>query len=398
MISTIDIMNGSSVTACAKFLVPMAKMVWPHARRIYRERQAGRMPFIGGTDLLDQEFQETLDRITGGNVNNAWWKNLLTTIEYPFVAPDFLQISAVREWLSDDVVQTHLKAISRSRVIGSRAQNREAHAILRSKYAEKTGENERYAIGPITVVVAVLVAGFLASIKPLRPLAGMLQAEANEIHEGIEGLHERFDQIVPDNIVVKAHSEEVTQSLSRIIKKRSFDPSTARQEIRNLARRILDGALRHADIVIRGEVLHWATRIHAGDMTTLADAKEYRRQLRELNPDADTRILDALILETEGDPNGALRILRDIDSPDGRTVLFIVLCRKKSREDALKWFDNQVGRDDPLFLTGWGWSYVAITLAEAGRWKDAAEYLFKARIHTDEWPDIAFIEGLIITA
>lgn len=391
-------MDGLTIAECAKLLLPIAKKVWPHARRVYQEHQAGIMPVVKGSDLLSQEFQDTLNRITGGNVDDTWWQNLLNAIEQPLVLPDFLRIPAVQEWLSDDVVQTQLKTIARSCVMGSKSGDRKFPATLRSKYSEKTGEHERFSNLPITVVVSILVAGFLSSIpKTSRPIAAMLQASADESRAGIEGLHERFDRIGADSIVVKAHNEEVAQNLFLIIKKRSIDPSTARQEIRNLVKRVLDGDLHHADIVNQGYVLYWATRIHAGDVITLTDAKEYRGQLLGLKPDADTRILDALILDTEGDADGALRILRDIDNPDGRAALLVVL-RKQSSDVALEWFDKQPGRDDPHFLTGTGWANVALTLAETGRWEEAAAYLFKARVHIDDWPDLSYLEGVIIVA
>lgn len=383
-----------------KMLTPIAaKIGWPHIRRIYKERQAGLLPSTKYSDLLDQGFQETLDRIVGGNVDKVWWKNLLDTIEQPLVAPDFLLAHAIQDWLSDVIVQNYLKIIAKERIMGVQSKNDKSLSILRSKYAEKTGEKKRFADGPIDIVVAILAAGFLASInKTLQPLAAMIQANASENRAGFEGLHERFDQIGPDSIVVRAHNEEVTKNLSLIIKKRSIDPSTARQEIRNLAKHVLDGDLHYADIIIRSEVLYWAARIHVGDAITLTDAKEYRGQLLGLKPDYDTRILDALILETEGDLNGALCIMRDIDSPDARATLFIILRRKKSSEDALAWFDKQEGRDEPNFLTGIGWSNVAITLAENGRWEEADDFLFKARLHINDWPDLAYLEGVILVA
>jgi hypothetical protein len=42
-----------TLAAVAEPLISMAQAVWPHVRRVYRERQAGQMPFSGGHDLLD---------------------------------------------------------------------------------------------------------------------------------------------------------------------------------------------------------------------------------------------------------------------------------------------------------------------------------------------------------
>lgn len=389
-----------TIADTVKILMPLAtKLVWPHIRRIYKEHQAGLLPSTKGSDLLDQEFQETLDRITGGNVDNAWWENLLNTIEQPLVAPDFLLIHAIQDWLSDVIVQNHLKAIARDNIMGSRAKNNKALSILRSKYAEITGENKRFADGPINVVVAILAAGFLASIsKPLRPIAAIIQATASETQSSIDALSKQINKISQDAIVVNAHNADVMQNLSSIKKQRAFDHSFVEQEIQNLVQRVMGGDLCHADIATKVDVLYWATRINASNLKTLDNAKEYREQLLNLNPNSDTRILNALILETEGDCESALRVLRDIDDSDARAVLFIILRRQKSAEVALEWFDKQVAHEDPHFFTGIGWSNVAISLADIGRWEEAAAYLITARKHIDDWPDLAYIEGVINVA
>jgi tetratricopeptide (TPR) repeat protein len=388
-----------TIADTVKLLMPIAKLVWPHARRIYKEHQAGLLPSTKHSDLLDQGFQETLDRIVGSNVDSVWWENLLNKIEQPLVAPDFLLIHAIQDWLSDVIVQNHLKTIAKDRIMGVQTKNNKSLSILRSKYAEKTGEKNRFADDPIEIVVAIIAAGFLASInKASQPLAAMIQESAIESRAGFEGLHERFDQIGPDYIVVRAHNADLIKSLTLIIKRRALDHSFVAQEIQNLVHRVMSGDLCHADIVKKEDVLYWATRINASDIKTLDNAKKYREQLLNLNPKADTHILDALVLETEGDCESALRILRDIDDSDARAVLFIILRRQQSAKVALEWFENQAAHEDPHFFTGVGWSNVAIILAENGRWEEAAQYLLNSRIHIDDWPDLAYIEGIINVA
>jgi hypothetical protein len=62
------------------------------------------------------------------------------------------------------------------------------------------------------------------------------------------------------------------------------------------------------------------------------------------------------------------------------------------------WFDDQAERDNAGFLTGLGWSNVALCLTKVGRWEEAADRLDAAQEHREAWPDLAFVEGIINVA
>jgi hypothetical protein len=141
-----------TLSAAAEILRPLAQAVSRHVRRVYQERQAGQMPFHGGNDLLERGLDETLDRLRGGNVDDAWWRNLLARIGHQFVVPDFLRKPALQEWLGDEQVQTDVKALARARILGANTDDLEARLRIRRAYSQSTGEDERLAEGPIEVV------------------------------------------------------------------------------------------------------------------------------------------------------------------------------------------------------------------------------------------------------
>jgi tetratricopeptide (TPR) repeat protein len=395
-----------SLSAAAGLLLPIAQAILPPLRRVHRERQAGRMPFGGDYNLLERGLDETLGRLRGGNVDDTWWQNLLDRIGQQFIAPDFLRMPALQEWLADERVQQDVKALVRGRIMGGDPDDPEALARLRQAYAGSTGEDERRANGPIEVVLAILVAGYLASIDPKhRALAGLVQTHAQEDRAGFQRMGERFDivdcrldEIGPDHYVVETHSERAEHDLRLILKQRSLAPERVRQELVALAQRVTDGDLRHVKHSVRVEVYYWAARLHATQRETLSAARNYFEQLRQIDPAVDTRIIDALILEMEGDVDGALRMLRDIDTADGRTSLFVTLLRARGAEEALAWFDAQPERDHASCLTGLGWSNVAVCLATTGRWEEAADRLVAAREYREDWPDLVFVEGVINAA
>jgi hypothetical protein len=157
-------------------LLGLAKAIWPYVRRVHGERSAGRVPFEGESDFLEKGLGETLGRLCISNVDDVWWRKLLDCIEHKYVAPDFLQKPALLEWLADSHVQADFKALARARIMGADADNPKILSRLRRTYADKTGEHERLANGPIIVTVAILAAGYLASIAPeQKALAGMVQ-------------------------------------------------------------------------------------------------------------------------------------------------------------------------------------------------------------------------------
>lgn len=396
-------MATTTLSDLAGPLLALGGAIWPHVRRVRGERRAARMPFGGENDLLKKGLDETLDRLCQGNVDDAWWRNVLDRLEQKYVAPDFLRKPALQEWLADNQVQADFKALARARIMGAEADDPNVLGRLRHAYADSTGEHEQLAKGPIIVTAAILAAGYLASMGPeQQALAGMVQAAAQETRAGFEGVDEQFDalrhQVGPDQALVEEIDRIAKEQLSLIQKRRSVVPDRSRQEISVLAQRVMTGSLRHASPAVRGEVLYWAARLHAVVAETLANAKTYREQLRQVHPEADTRIVDALVLEAEGNVDDALLTLRDADDPDAHAAVFTTLVRNGGSDAALAWFDEQPGRDDPDFLTGIGWSNVAIWLAQAGRWDEAVERLAIAQGHIGDWPDLAFVEGVVNAA
>lgn len=390
-------MTGSELAALAESLASMAQAVWPHARRLYRERQAGKMPLVNRDDLLEQGLNETFARLSRGQIDDVWWRGLLNRIGHSLITPEFLRNPALQEWLVDPQVQSDFKALARARVMGADADDEQTLTRLQHTYEEKTGEHGRFAHGPIDVVLAILVAGYISSIEPrLAPIAGMIQASATETRESFERISSQLEDMAPK--IDPHHTSVAKDKLELVLKRRSLDPARARDDIRSLVQRIFEGDLSYAGPSVRAEALYWAARLSAQEKELLPLAKEYLVRLKSEDSSFDTRVIGALMLEMQGDVDGALQLLRDIGSPDGRATLFMVLCRRRGDQTGLKWFDEQPRRDDPDFLTGIGWANVAVTLAKSDRWEESAVRLAAAQGHAAQWPDLAFTEGVINAA
>jgi hypothetical protein len=390
-------------------LVSLFRSAWNYGKRLWKERQAGRNVFPEDKiRLIDIELDKTLARLRGEELEDGWINPILTSIAHPFVTPQFLREQEVKVWLADEQVRRDLKDLATQQLlgIGNAPRDAEIRTRLIEVYSAVSTKPAPTAIEATNGIVAILVAGYQASLeaKPA-PLGGLIQAASMENRESfarvdqqVSSVAERLNSIGPDALVVRVHTEQASEELSGILKSRSFRTDEAQKQIRFLVEKLLSDELRHADRTVKAHALYWAARLHPFDKQHLLQAKGYLRQLRELDPGYDARIVDALILEYEEDAAGALRVLRDINTADGHSALWLVLSRTQGKSAALAWMEAQPEHNDVGFFTGIGWQNVAIKLCDMGLWERAASILSVAQILADDWPDIAFVEGVINAA
>ena len=117
-------------------------------------------------------------------------------------------------------------------------------------------------------------------------------------------------------------------------------------------------------------------------------------QIRDDDPDRDLSIVDALMCETHGDSDGAIRLLLDCNDPDSRTALFGVLARSRDTSTALEEFAEGMASADAGFFTAVGWRNWAHSMAAAGRWQEAAERLAGIDGTWSDAPVLALFEGI----
>ena len=393
-------MPDPSLSHLASFLRPVVQLVIGRVARLRAEHQAGQMPTDVSSNLLEKTLNETLHRLRGGNVEDSWWRNILDRIGQEYIAPEFLKKPALQEWLAEEQVSDDLKALASAQIMGSNADDVETCSRLAKYYAEKTGEALRHADGPIDVVVAVLVAGYIASIRSdLLPMAGMVQEVSKQVSGVSEQLYEIRSLPVTDPITQQAHTEKATQELDKILVLRAFNPPRARQNIQNLLARVDDeGDLLAASNPIKNLILYWGARLFASKAETLEIARHLRNELQQTDLDMEISIVDALVSAEEGNEEEALRLLRDHDDPDFRTVFFSVLSQFREESDALNWFQQQDDCNNPQFFTAVGWKNWALYMAKEGRWEEACQRLIKFESFWSEMPALAFIEGVINAA
>ena len=384
------------LSALAALLKPFVKVVVPRARQLHAERQAAQGPFQHPPDFMDHSLNNTLNRLRGGNIDDNWWSKLLSQVGQQYIAPEFLKTPALQKWLAEEHVADDLKVLATAQIMTNASNDAETRARLAQSYSNRTGEPHQLANLPIDVVAAILVAGYITSISSdQRPLAGMIQTLSGSIAK-LKGI---IPQTSFDPITQRSHTEKAEQELDEILMLRIFYPLRARRNIQELQGRVGDeGDLAAANNSAKNKVRYWTARLCASDNEMLALAKHLRKELRQTDLDMELAIVDALFAEAEGDANEALRILRDHDDPDSRTVLFGVLIRSRGEHEALAWYADQIAPDGGQFFTAVGWRAWAVCMAKVGKWEEAAQRLLNFQSYWQEMPALALVEGVINAA
>lgn len=387
-------------------VITLLQTVSNFLRRLLSEQRAGRSVFPEEVRLMDVELDKTIARLRGEKIEDGWIEPFLTAVAHPLVTPEFLRGQEVKDWLTDQQVRCDLKALAIGQLLGNTSPDTGSHTRLIEAYSAVSSKPIQTAMEAISGIVAILVAGYQASLqtKPA-PIAGLVQAATTEHREAIErvsrqvsSVAERINSIGSDALVVRIHTEQASKELLGILKRRTFRTDEARDQIRILVGKLSSGELRQADQAVRIEALYWATRLHAFEAQHIPQASMYLQQLKELDQQHDVRIVEALILEHKGDAADALRILREINTGDGHSTFWSVLSRTQGKPAAMTWMEGQPDYKDAGFFTGIGWQNLAIALSEMGMWERAAATLATVRACADDWPDLAYVEGVINAA
>ena len=383
-------MSDPTLSALASLLRPVAQAAFKYAAkyasRLYAERKAGREPI--NSLLMESTLDQTLDRLRGGKIDDSWWRKILDQLGHQYIVPDFLNSPVLQGWLTDPQVADDLKVLAKALIMGGAGSDTEIHTRLVQSYTSQTGEVGHLADESIDITVAILVAGYIASIPAdQRALAGMLQ--------------EMFGHVstLTDPIIQQVHTDQAETELSRILMLRMFDQRRARQDIQKLRQRIdNEGDLLAASTPIKNRILYRTALLCAGDAETRDSARQLRDELRKTDPDRDLSILDALLTEADGNPDEALHLLRDCNNPDSRTGLFGVLIRSQGEHAALDWYTERDEPDDDKFFTDIGWWNWALCMVRVGRWNEAARHLQSFEPHWRHMPALSFLEGIINAA
>jgi hypothetical protein len=141
---------------------------------------------------------------------------------------------------------------------------------------------------------------------------------------------------VPARLPAEYADREMTEKLSKALRRRGFAKTETPKELAALANRAIDGDLCLGSIALRSEICDRAARSNVAAQT-LEEAKRFRDCAAQFDSSRDLSITNALLIEAEGNPDVALRELREREEPDARSALFLVLERQRGVDEAIQW-------------------------------------------------------------
>lgn len=405
-------MEPTSVAGVAKLLTPLAQKALQEAKQLHAERTAASAPAQLRTDLLDERLQQTLDRLRGPTAEDGWWRSLFKGAQHLAIASEFFRKPAVQDWLRVVDVQNGVKALARAKVLNKAAEEEGAiRKRLAESYSDETGEAVGWAEQPIDAVVACLAAGYIASIPSAsKPVVEVIQASHGEVTRKLDDNHGevtgkldditgRLDELpVADPLLRDTIGRMVEKDLAAILDLRAFDYIGAITRAAALWQRVDSGDLSAAARPVKDKVRYWAARLVATVPDRIEEAQQLRQALPEGYPDGNVRVLDALILVAAGEDEEAIRLLRDDDDPDAKSLFLGLLARFRGIDAALSWCADVHPQHAPDHFTNLGWREWATCLAKSGRWEEAAEGLNVLASRSQWAPALAMTEGSINAA
>ena len=371
-----------------------------HVHRLHAERKAASRWPIQTPTILDNVLDQTLNRLRAGATQDPWWRRTLDLVGYKYISPDFLQKPALREWLADDDVAANFKALATDKLLPDSSSLPHVKERLAESYSAHTGEATQLSNGPIDTVIAVLLAGYIASIPTEQhATVGVIQTGFSRTEAHLDRIENLLQEPSSDPIVHDLISQYEDGQLTRILLLRAINPPAARASIQELLDRAQSAGLPSTNPSLMDRLTYWAARLLAPDATTLLHARELRNRLPGHIPaPGPLGIIDALMAYSDGNVDLSLSLLRDAYDPDSRSAFFGLLAESRGAQSAIDWYNQQNTCNDPQFFTAFGWTNWAICSAELERWEVAAQQLRTVEHLWGDSPKLPFIEGAINAA
>ncbi len=381
-----------------KALSPAGKAVFGTVARLHAERSAGENPWRVDHNLVTTTLRQSFNRLRADRLDQDWWESLWNAIGHKAVSPDVLRRPAVQGWLRKGGVEQDLIDLATARVmqVTSRA-DQAAKDRLSEAYSAATGEARHLAEDGIDTVVAILAAGYIATIpQDQRAVFGAVQ----QVSQQMAGIKRQIGAIpVRDPVAERIHTQEAERALAVLLKRRLLGIEQPEKEFQALREKVVeDGEWAAASDASRLRIQYWAARVCAGSAETLEYARGLRRGLTNDEPDGLLIVVDAIITTTGGDLDKAIRSLREVDHPDARSAALTLLVRHKGRENGLAAFASVDPASDPGCFTDVGWKVWAVSLAMVGRWRDAVQGLRALAGNADWRTALAIVEGTLNAA
>lgn len=181
---------GFSATVL-RFLGSAISALRPMLKQRYAERAAGKSPTEVPLSVADDVLDAALTRLGELRPDDPLWKQCIVGLEATLVRPELFGKPSLREWLSQPQVRSGLKSAAETSIARSMV-SQQVIDQLADAYTEATGEDRRFADGPIEIAIAFL----RASVQGLTRdpgVAAIIQAHGSHLEQRFDQLNARLD-------------------------------------------------------------------------------------------------------------------------------------------------------------------------------------------------------------
>lgn len=197
--------------------------------------------------------------------------------------------------------------------------------------------------------------------------------------------------------VAEHHGEDAENTLNSLLKRRATHGYDVLAELHELARCIgNDGKFSAAPSAVKAKIFDWTVRL-AASSGEIARAEEALAMLTTIGHPASPIAL-AWMEAVRGEVDAALRLLRSIETAEGRSNIFGILRVKKDVAAALAYLDTQEPLT-PAKFTPIGWVNITTCLTTNGRLAQGSELLSTLPASMIlECPLLGYIRGVVYIA
>lgn len=181
------------------------------------------------------------------------------------------------------------------------------------------------------------------------PALGAIQSQLDAIVEKqkeqassqqVANVAARLDDAQLNKLPLQFADRELQREFRKALSRRGFPATNWQEEISDLAERAISGDLSLASPKLRADIVERAAR-----STAVADTREkarrYEKFVRATDPQRQTPVLDALLVDADGDHKTALQQLRAQNSSDALGAAFILIGRDKGYGAAVQWLEAE---------------------------------------------------------
>lgn len=349
--------------------IPIGKQGWKFIKPALAQRKA-----LSGKpikfDIVGTILDNQLNTL-GKNANTLLQKFQVATQRFVSNPLEEFSYPFVQQWINDNRTRQALKAEVLNAFNGIENQsNIETAATV---YKEISGENRRRAHGLIDYVLYYLAQPILILLGPAdKMILDTINMHKKDIDGSLKGLKEGQQEIIAaiehaetqiskslgsleENLSFEQPQDVIDQflqtSLEKAIKRRWFLEADPIKELSDIAIRVYERDLsitsRPLKVLLFRELAAALAR-----KKEIPDAKKWIDRAKNLSPTEDFRTDDSRILIYEGKSDDALKLLRDINSPEANGLMLDAITAKHGIEEAISYFKDQIREPKNLSAAG----------------------------------------------